>query len=98
VGTYLLKRLNEVAEKNEKIKEVRGKGLLIGIELEKRNGRPATIGAHRVMQEAFKKGVLLSTCGIHEDVIRLSPPLTFTSEMADLTVNVISKALRQCLS
>ena len=98
VGTYLLKRLNEVAEKNEKIKEVRGKGLLIGIELEKRNGRPATKEAHKVMQKAFKKGVLLSTCGIYEDVIRLSPPLTFTSRMADLTVNVISKALRQCLS
>jgi len=98
VGTYLLKQLTEVAEKNEKIKEVRGKGLLIGIELEKRNGRPATIGAHRVMQEAFKKGILLSTCGIYEDVIRLSPPLTFTSKMADLAVNVISKALRQCLS
>jgi 4-aminobutyrate aminotransferase len=95
VGRYLLKRLNEVAEENKKIKEVRGKGLLIGIELEKRNGRPATIEAHKVVQEAFRKGLLITTCGTYEDVIRLSPPLTFTPEMADSTVNVISNVLRQ---
>jgi ornithine--oxo-acid transaminase len=65
-GRYLAERLGKL--RSRKIKEVRGRGLLIGIELE-----PEAGGARRYCEELMKEGLLCKET--HENVIRLAPPL-----------------------
>ncbi|HVP92030.1 MAG TPA: ornithine--oxo-acid transaminase [Terriglobales bacterium] len=65
-GRYLVEKLRKV--RNRRIKEVRGRGLLVGIEL-----RPEAGGARRYCEELMKEGLLCKET--HENVIRLAPPL-----------------------
>jgi len=67
MGAYFLDKLKKIRSKH--IKEVRGKGLLIGIEL-----RPEAGGARRFCEELKKEGLLCKET--HDNVIRFAPPLT----------------------
>ena len=69
VGAYVQKKLNSVGKKTKRIAEVRGKGLLIGIELE--SGSAAD-----VKMKLFEKGYLVSSIG--SNVIRIAPPLNIS--------------------
>lgn len=69
VGAYIQKKLTSVGKKTKKIAEVRGKGLLLGIELE--SGSSAD-----VKMKLFEKGFLVSSIG--SNVIRIAPPLNLT--------------------
>jgi ornithine--oxo-acid transaminase len=74
MGTYFLNELSLI--KNPFIKEVRGKGLMIGIELYPRAG-----GARKYCEKLQKKGVLCKET--HENVIRFAPPLVITQNEID---------------
>lgn len=65
-GSYFLDKLKTIKSKH--IKEVRGKGLLIGVEL-----KPKTGGARRFCEKLKEKGLLCKET--HENVIRFAPPL-----------------------
>jgi acetylornithine/succinyldiaminopimelate/putrescine aminotransferase len=80
---YFFKKLNELKIKFSEIKEVRGKGLMIGIVLD----QPA--GA--VVNELRKLGMLALTAG--EVVLRLLPPLNITKEEVDTALQLIDKAM-----
>lgn len=94
VGSYLIKRLSELSERDERIAEVRGRGLLIGVQLTEDDGRPARRLAHDVVRGCFKRGLLILSTGINGDVLRITPPLTFTTALADRTVESIANSLR----
>jgi 4-aminobutyrate aminotransferase-like enzyme len=66
----LLGRLREAGRDNPAVVEVRGVGLMIGVELV--NGDVAS----RVQRECFGNGLLVLTCGTQDQVLRLVPPLT----------------------
>lgn len=87
LGAYLLERLR--ALRNPLIREVRGKGLLIGIEVD-----PALASAHDVCQRMLEHGIL--TKDTHHTVIRLAPPLIITRqqlrEAADIVRTVFAEA------
>lgn len=83
VGEYLKGKLEELAKTNEKIKEVRGKGLMIGIELA--NGNAPEI-KHKLFLEKYLVGATATT-------IRLLPPLIITKKDADDFVKVFKKVL-----
>jgi ornithine--oxo-acid transaminase len=85
VGGYFLKRLSEITSRH--IRETRGKGLMIGMEL-----NPSAGGARRFCEEILKKGVLCKEC--HENVIRLTPPLVVTKEQIDWAVERIEQVLQ----
>ena len=93
VGTYMMERLRELSEEDERIAEVRGRGLLIGVQLRHENGKTAKRLAHRVVRGCFKRGLLILTTGINEDVLRITPPLNFTIALADKTVDLIADSL-----
>ena len=85
VGGYFLKKLSEI--KSPHIKDVRGIGLLIGIEL-----YPEAGGARKFCEMLMKKGILCKET--HEHVIRFAPPLIINKEQIDWAVERIASVLQ----
>ena len=84
MGTYLMKRLEELNSPH--VKEIRGKGLLIGIELKHEAG-----GARRFCEGLMAKGLLCKET--HDHVIRLAPPLVITKDEIDWAVEQLKAVL-----
>jgi 4-aminobutyrate aminotransferase len=97
VGEHLMQGLAELQGRYEQIGDVRGRGLMIGIEFvkDRRTREPARALSHAVMEEAFKRGALLLTCGA--STIRLCPPLVLTETQADEALTIFEAALRAAL-
>jgi 4-aminobutyrate aminotransferase len=93
MGDYLLARLKELQKRFERIGDVRGKGLMIGIEIVKNPGtkEKGIEERNRIIQSCFEKGLLILGCG--ENVIRLSPPLIITQKEADLALTILEDVL-----
>jgi len=83
VGAYLKEKLEELAKKCSAIKEVRGKGLMIGVELAEGNAADVK---HKLFREKYLVGATATT-------IRLLPPLVITEKDADEFLSVFEKVL-----
>jgi len=95
-GEYLLKRLRELQDKHPLVGDVRGLGLIVGIELVRDAKKtPATQEAKKVKEFARNMGVLVGRGGIYGSVIRIQPPLTIGTELLDIIVNVMDRALAE---
>lgn len=94
LGEYLLGRLKELQKRFRLIGDVRGKGLMIGIEIVKDPETKAKAIEERneIIQSCFRKGLLILGCG--ESVIRLSPPLIITRKEADLALTIFEDVLK----
>jgi 4-aminobutyrate aminotransferase-like enzyme len=88
--------LTELAGKHELIGDVRGKGLMIGVELVKNKGSktPAPEEAAKVRDLCREKGVLIGHGGVKGNVVRIQPPLVITREQLDTILDVLSQAIR----
>jgi ornithine--oxo-acid transaminase len=84
MGEYFMEQLAEIPSKH--VKEVRGKGLLIGVEL-----KSEAQGARRFCEVLKDKGILAKET--HENVIRFAPPLTITHEVIDWALPKIREVL-----
>ncbi len=84
LGTYFMEQLAEIPSPH--VKEVRGKGLLIGVEL-----KPSAGGARRFCEAMQNKGILAKET--HENVIRFAPPLVIEKETIDWALPIIREAL-----
>jgi 4-aminobutyrate aminotransferase-like enzyme len=97
MGARLLGRLSQAAETVPVVAEVRGRGLLIGIELadpdERLTPRPEL--AKQVQARALERGVLISVCGSYDSVIRLSPPLTISEDELEMGADVLTDLLAE---
>jgi 4-aminobutyrate aminotransferase-like enzyme len=95
-GSYIMKRLVELSEKYEIIGDVRGLGLMLGIELvENRKTKvPANIKAKEIQNMAYKKGLLLSKVGRYENILRLTPHLVATEKQIDLGLEILEEAIK----
>jgi 4-aminobutyrate aminotransferase len=93
LGDYTLKRLYEIAETHEIVGDLRGKGLMIGMELvtERKTKTPATQARDQMILDAFKHGLLLLAAG--PSSLRLAPPLILTHEQADSGLQIIEKVI-----
>jgi len=94
-GVYALKRLNEFGEGNPIVGDVRGKGLMIGVELveDKESKKPAAQKAREVMVRSWKRGVAIVTCGV--STLRLSPPLTIQRELLDAALEIVEDTVNE---
>lgn len=94
-GEYMLNILREWRDKYEIVGDVRGKGLMIGIEIvkDKKSKKFGSEEAAKITEIAWKKGVLLITCG--RSTLRIAPPLTVTRELVDEALEVIEAAIAQ---
>ena len=75
------------------IGDVRGLGLMVGIEFTASDGSPDTARAQAAQQEAGRRGLLLLTCGAHMNVVRMIPPLVVTKEEIDEGLSIWSEVL-----
>jgi 4-aminobutyrate aminotransferase len=80
-------------EKHPIVGDVRGRGLMIGIELvrDRQTKERATSERNALVQECFRRGLLVLGAG--RNAIRLSPPLVLTKEQADTAVGILDQAL-----
>jgi len=95
MGEYLLGRLASWREQFRSVGDVRGKGLMIGIELVKdqQTKEAAPELREAIVQKAFHKGLLVLGAG--ESTIRLCPPLVIDREQADFALAVLAECLRE---
>jgi 4-aminobutyrate aminotransferase len=93
VGEHLMNGIRTLQEKHQIIGDVRGRGLMIGIELvkDRRTKERAVEERNAVVQAAFRRGVLLLGAG--KNALRLAPPLVFTRAQADSVVKILDEAL-----
>lgn len=95
VGAYLLKRFRELAETHELIGDVRGKGLMVGIEFvkDRTTKEPARKERDAVLDGAFKRGLVLLGAGPCS--LRLAPPLILNREQADAGLEIFEQVLKE---
>ncbi len=93
VGEYLLAAVRNLADRHPLIGDVRGKGLMIGIELVKDRMTKERAVAERdaVVQGCFQRGMLVLGAG--RNAVRLSPPLVLTRQQADTVVEILDETL-----
>jgi 4-aminobutyrate aminotransferase-like enzyme len=94
LGQWTMSRLNEMARRHELIGEVRGVGLMIGVELvldrESKEPAPAEAAMRRICRE---RGVLIGVGGQAGNVLRVQPPLVITQQELGRALDVIDEAL-----
>ena len=83
-GEYLITQLNSLRDKHPIIADIRGKGLMIGIELQSR--------AEEVVKYCIEKGLLINCT--HEKILRLMPALNVTKRQIDQAVSILDEAFR----
>ena len=94
VGGHLLRRLHALAEAIPAIGEVRGRGLMIGIELVEPGGdRPAPAAAAAAQERCRRYGVLVGRGGLYGNVLRIAPPLSITMDEAEEGLVALREAL-----
>ena len=94
-GRYIMKWLQDVKNEREIIGDVRGKGLMIGIEFveDKDSKKPGVDQAREVMIRCWRRGVAIVTCGV--STLRLVPPLTITRELVDASLEIIGDVCKE---
>jgi 4-aminobutyrate aminotransferase len=93
VGAFMLDRLRELQQKHQIIGDVRGKGLMIGIELvrDRATKERATTERDQIVDACFAKGLLVLGAG--KNAIRISPPLVLSKAQAATAVEILDQAL-----
>jgi 4-aminobutyrate aminotransferase len=94
IGARLMAGLQELAADTPIVGDVRGKGLMIGVELVEPGSKvPAPAAAARAMEETKDRGLLVGKGGLHGNVLRIAPPLTLSAAEADEGLAILREAL-----
>lgn len=93
VGEYAMDALEEIKSRHPSIGEVRGKGLMIGVEFvkDRETKEPAKELTDRIVGLGFERGLLMLSCG--KSVIRIAPPLAMTKNEMDEGLRIFENAL-----
>jgi 4-aminobutyrate aminotransferase / (S)-3-amino-2-methylpropionate transaminase / 5-aminovalerate transaminase len=96
IGEYAMAKLRELQKQNPLIGEVRGLGLMIGVELIKDEKlTPASAEADAIRDSLFRQGVLVGVGGVYGNVIRFQPPLIITRSQIDRAIDAFAAALQE---
>ena len=93
VGKHVLIRMADWPSRHRLVGDVRGRGLMIGVDIVKDQGTKeyAAVERDRIVEMAFEKGVLFLGCG--PSTIRICPPLVVTKEEADVAMHVLEECI-----
>jgi 4-aminobutyrate aminotransferase / (S)-3-amino-2-methylpropionate transaminase / 5-aminovalerate transaminase len=95
-GHYAMSKLRELQKQNPIIGDIRGLGLMIGVELVKDEKlAPATAEAEAIRDALLKGGVLVGVGGVYGNVIRFQPPLVITRQQIDKAISSFASALQE---
>jgi 4-aminobutyrate aminotransferase len=93
-GERLLAGIREAAEGHSCVAEVRGRGLMIGIEFAQGPElAPRADLAKGILHEAFERKLLLLSCGTYGQVVRVIPPLVTTDAEVETAIGIIAESL-----
>jgi 4-aminobutyrate aminotransferase-like enzyme len=95
LGDYLLNGLCDAVESqisNFKF-QIRGQGLTVGIELQEKNGAPATAASLQIIKEMLHRGLVLLPEGEHANIVSFTPPLTISRGQLDFTLKTLKTVL-----
>jgi 4-aminobutyrate aminotransferase len=93
VGELAMKRLTAMQEQHPSIGDVRGRGLMIGVEIVKNGKEPDPKGLEKIAKHSLKKGLILLECGTEKNIIRLAPPLIIREEEMERGLAIMEEAL-----
>ncbi len=97
VGSYTLARLQKLAERHALIGDVRGAGLFFAVELvsDRQAKTPAGAQTKRLVNVMRERGVLISRIGVHDNILKIRPPMPFSKQHADLLIETLDPALAE---
>jgi 4-aminobutyrate aminotransferase len=95
VGNYLREKLEELKEKHALIGDVRGMGLMQGVELVREHKEPAKQEILEVFEATRRRGLLIGKGGLYGNVIRISPPLTISKSDVDEAIRILDEAFAE---
>jgi 4-aminobutyrate aminotransferase len=99
VGGWLIDRLGRLVATNGVVGDVRGKGLMVGVELVKPGTKePNLAAANTVLEAARRGGLLVGKGGLYGNVLRIAPPMSLTQEEAEEGFAVLEAALAEALA
>jgi 4-aminobutyrate aminotransferase len=95
VGNHMMRRMADWPKKHKLVADVRGRGLMIGVELvkDKNTKEYAAAARDRAVELAFERGVLFLGCG--PSTVRIAPPLVVTKDEADVALDVLEECILQ---
>ncbi len=94
LSEHAFSRFHELQSAHPTIGDVRGLGLMIGVELVNADGKPDPDAYKHVRQYGLDNGLLILNCGPDGNIIRFIPPLIVSTEELDLGIDIIAAALR----
>jgi len=97
LGNHFMERLKLLEQKSAIVGEVRGKGLMIGIEivLDRETKQPGTEICSKIRDLMFKKGVIIEIGGHYSNVLRFLPPLVISRKLADNGIEIVIEAIEE---
>jgi 4-aminobutyrate aminotransferase-like enzyme len=95
VGAYVVERLRKLQERHAIMGDVRGMGMFFAVDMvsDRTTKAPATAETKRIVNGMRERGVLISRIGIHDNILKIRPPMPFTREHADLLISTLDDVL-----
>jgi 4-aminobutyrate aminotransferase len=95
LGVHAMKRLNELKDKYDIIGDVRGKGLMIGVEIVKSKKTKEPFYVPQIQGLAWRKGLMMITAGMFGNVFRIAPPIVISQEQLDIGIDIFEEAIKE---
>lgn len=95
VGNYAMEILSSIKERHSCVGNVRGLGLMIGIEFVREGKEPYTEGLKKIMGYCLERGLVLLEAGAEKNIIRLAPPLIVKKEEMERGLEILEEAIER---
>ncbi len=98
MGTHLIAGLRALQSDYPLMGDIRGRGLMVGVEFSGPDGQPDAKTAGAILQACLKRRLLLLSCGTYQNVLRWIPPLIVTSQQIDEALALFHEAMSEVLA
>lgn len=95
LGNKMMARLKDISKSNPHLADVRGRGLMIGLEFSDSEGSPSKEWAEKVVKRCLDRNLIVLSCGQAGQVVRLIPPLTLSDSEAEEALEILESAISE---